>query len=82
MNIAQMKYVLEVAVAPSIREASTRLFISQPALSSSIRDLEEELGIIIFDRTNKGITLTDEGREFVTYAQKVLLFRHSITILQ
>ena len=66
MNVMQMKYVLEVAIAPSIREASTRLFISQPALSSSIRDLEEELGIIIFDRTNKGITLTDECREFVT----------------
>ena len=72
MNIAQMKYVLEVAVAPSIREASTRLFISQPALSSSIRELEEELGIILFDRSNKGITLTDEGREFITYAQRVV----------
>lgn len=72
MNIMQMKYVLEVAVAPSIREASTRLFLSQPALSSSIRELEEELGIIIFDRSNKGISLTDEGREFVTYAQRVV----------
>ncbi|MBP5555549.1 MAG: LysR family transcriptional regulator [Lachnospiraceae bacterium] len=72
MNIMQMKYVLEVAIAPSIREASTRLFISQPALSSSIRELEEELGIIIFDRSNKGISLTDEGREFVTYAQRVV----------
>ena len=72
MNVSQMKYVLEVASAPSIREASTRLFISQPALSSSIRELEEELGIIIFDRSNKGITLTDEGREFVTYAQRVV----------
>ena len=72
MNILQMKYVLEVASAPSIREASTRLFISQPALSSSIRELEEELGIIIFDRSNKGITLTDEGREFITYAQRVV----------
>ncbi len=72
MNVLQMKYVLEVASAPSIREASTRLFISQPALSSSIRELEEELGIIIFDRSNKGITLTDEGREFITYAQRVV----------
>ena len=67
-----MKYVLEVASAPSIREASTRLFISQPALSASIRELEEELGIILFDRSNKGITLTDEGREFITYAQRVV----------
>lgn len=72
MNINQLKYVLEVSGASSMREAATRLFISQPALSLSIRELEEELGILIFDRTNKGITLTDEGREFVTYARKAV----------
>ncbi len=71
MNISQIKYVLEVANSSSIREAATRLFISQPALSASIKELEEELGILIFERTNKGISLTDEGREFVTYAKKV-----------
>ncbi len=70
MNISQIKYVLEVASSSSIREAATKLFISQPALSSSIRELEEELGILLFERTNKGISLTDEGREFVTYAKK------------
>lgn len=72
MNINQIRYVIEVSQSSSMREASTRLFISQPALSASIRDLEEELGILIFERTNKGITLTDEGREFVTYAKKAL----------
>ena len=45
MNITQIKYVLEVAAASSMREASTRLYVSQPALSASIRDLENELGI-------------------------------------
>lgn len=70
MNIQQIKYILEVANASSIREASTRLYISQPALSASIKELEDELGILIFERTNKGITLTDEGREFVSYAKK------------
>ena len=55
-----------------MREASTKLFISQPALSSSIRELEDELGILIFERTNKGISLTDEGREFVEYAKKAV----------
>lgn len=70
MNINQIKYVLEVAASSSMREAATRLYISQPALSASIRELEEELGILIFERTNKGITLTDEGREFITYAKK------------
>ncbi len=71
MNISQIKYVLEVAASSSIREAATKLYISQPALSASIKELEEELGILIFERTNKGISLTDEGREFITYAKKV-----------
>ncbi|MBQ3967106.1 MAG: LysR family transcriptional regulator [Lachnospiraceae bacterium] len=70
MNITQLKYVLETAASSSMREAATKLFVSQPALSSSIRELEDELGILIFDRTNKGISLTDEGREFVSYAKK------------
>lgn len=72
MNINQLKYVLAVAGASSIREASTKLYISQPALSSSIRELEEELGILIFERTNKGISPTDEGREFIDYAKKAV----------
>ena len=70
MNINQLKYVLEVAASSSMREAATRLFVTQPALSASIRELEEELGIIIFNRTNKGISLTPEGREFLVYAKK------------
>ena len=72
MTIAQLKYVLEISKSSSIREAATKLYISQPALSASIRELEEELGILLFERTNKGISLTDDGREFLTYAKKVL----------
>ncbi len=72
MNITQLKYVLEVAGSSSIREASTKLYVSQPALSASIHELEDELGILIFERTNKGISLTDEGRDFVTYAKKAV----------
>lgn len=72
MNINQIKYVLTVAGSSSMREASTKLFVSQPALSSSIRELEDELGILIFERTNKGISLTDEGREFIEYAKKAV----------
>jgi len=70
MNINQLKYVLEVAASSSMREAATKLFVTQPALSASIRELEEELGILIFNRTNKGISLTPEGREFIVYAKK------------
>ena len=70
MNITQIKYVLKTASSSSIREAAAKLFLSQPALSSSIRDLEDELGILIFERTSKGISLTDAGREFVAYAKR------------
>ena len=72
MNINQLKYVLEVAASSSMREASTRLYVSQPALSATIHELEEELGILIFERTNKGISLTDAGREFLSYAKKAV----------
>ena len=72
MNINQIKYVLAVAGSSSMREAATGLFVSQPALSASIRELEDELGILIFERTNKGISLTEEGREFLDYAKKAV----------
>lgn len=72
MNINQIKYVLAIAQSASMREAAGRLFVSQPALSASVRELEEELGIIIFERTNKGISLTDAGREFLTYAKSAV----------
>ena len=72
MNISQLKYVLEVAGSSSMREASTKLYVTQPALSASIRELEEELGILLFERTNKGISLTEAGREFLSYAQKAV----------
>lgn len=70
MNMNQIKYVLAVAAASSMREAAAKLYVSQPALSVSIRELEEELGILIFERNSKGISLTDEGREFINYAKK------------
>ena len=72
MNITQLRYVLEAASSASMREAATKLYITQPALSSSIGELENELGFPIFERTNKGISLTSGGREFITYAKKVL----------
>ena len=72
MNINQLKYVIEIAGSSSMRGASARLYVSQPALSASIHELEDELGILIFERTNKGITLTDAGREFLSYAKKAV----------
>lgn len=72
MTIVQLKYVIVLAGAPSMREAASQLFISQPALSSTIRELEEELGIQIFERNNKGVSLTDAGREFLAYAKQAV----------
>lgn len=72
MNITQLKYVLEIAGSASMRKAAEKLYVSQAALSASIRELEDELGILLFARTNKGISVTDEGREFLTYAKKAV----------
>ncbi|MBQ8950342.1 MAG: LysR family transcriptional regulator [Eubacterium sp.] len=72
MTIIQLKYVIALANASSMREAASKLFVSQSALSATIRELEEELGIKIFERNNKGIALTNEGREFLTYAKQAV----------
>ncbi|WP_068775937.1 LysR family transcriptional regulator [Paenibacillus sp. FJAT-26967] len=72
MTLQQLKYVIEAANRGSMNEAAKRLFISQPSLSSAIKDLEEELQIVIFERTNKGISLSVEGAEFLGYARQVI----------
>lgn len=72
MTILQLKYVIAIASSKSFREAASRLFVSQPALSSTIRELEEELNIQLFERTNKGIRLTDAGKEFLAYAKEAV----------
>lgn len=72
MTLQQLRYVLEVAARGSMNEAAKRLFISQPSLSSAIRDLEEEIKVTIFQRTNKGIMLSKEGAEFLGYARQVI----------
>lgn len=72
MTILQLKYIVAISTASSMREASGRLYVSQPALSASVRDLEEELGIRIFERTNKGIKLTDAGNDFLVFAKQAV----------
>lgn len=72
MTLQQLKYAIEVANRGSMNEAAKRLFISQPSLSNAIKDLEEELRITIFERTNKGISLSKEGAEFLGYARQVV----------
>ncbi len=72
MNILHMKYAVEVARAGSLSKASEALLIAQPNLSRSIKELEADLGIVLFERTAKGMTLTAEGEEFIGYAKGIL----------
>jgi len=72
MTITQLKYVVAISAASSMREASSKLYVSQPALSSTIKDLEEEIGVRIFERTNKGMVLTDAGMEFLSFAKQAV----------
>lgn len=71
MTLQQLKYAVTVADSGSMNEAAKRLFISQPGLSGMIHDLENEIGIDIFLRSNRGITITPEGEEFLGYARQV-----------
>ena len=72
MTLQQLKYVVAVADSRNITEASRRVFVSQPSLTAAIRELEAEMGITIFSRSNKGVTITNEGDEFLSYARQVL----------
>ena len=72
MNLQQLKYVIAVAEAKSITRAAAALYISQPSLSSAIKDLEAETGIGIFVRSRTGVALTKEGMEFLGYARQVI----------
>lgn len=72
MTLTQLKYVITVAEARSMNEAAKQLFISQPSLSSAIKELEEEIGVEVFRRSNKGVFVTPEGEEFVGYARQVV----------
>ena len=72
MTLAQLRYAITVANSNSMNEAARNLFISQPSLSSAIRELEEEIGVELFRRTNRGISVTPEGEEFLGYARQVV----------
>ena len=72
MTLLQLKYVVEVAKTGNITEAAKRLYLSQPSLTNAIRELEKEMQITIFCRTNRGVTVTNEGDLFLSYARQVL----------
>ncbi|EQB22000.1 MULTISPECIES: LysR family transcriptional regulator [Dehalobacter] len=72
MTLQQLKYIIKIVECGSITEAARQLFITQPSLSTAVKELETELGIEIFYRTNKGISLSVDGTEFLSYARQII----------
>jgi len=72
MRIQQLKYIIKIVETGSMNEASKHLFVTQPSLSNAVRELEEEMNIKIFTRSTRGITLTSDGAEFLSYARQIV----------
>lgn len=72
MTLQQLRYAVAIADNKSMNKAATELFITQPSLSNTIKDLENEIHITIFSRSNRGIVITPEGEEFLGYARQML----------
>ena len=72
MTLQQLRYVITVAETGVITEAAEKLYISQPSLTNAIHELEKEMNIQIFNRTNKGISISKEGEDFLGYSRQVL----------
>lgn len=71
MTLQQLYYIITISETGSLNKASEILYIAQPSLTSSVKELEKELGITIFNRTGRGVTLTNDGVEFVSYARQL-----------
>ena len=72
MTLQQLKYILAIAATGSMNKAAEQLYVSQPSLTSSVQELEKEIGIKVFNRSGRGVTLTNDGVEFVQYARQVV----------
>ena len=72
MTLQQLRYIVAIAEAGTLSGAAKALFISQPSLTKTVQELENEMGIKIFERTNKGVLLSHDGEIFLGYARQVL----------
>ena len=72
MTLQQINYLLTIAESRSMNKAAEQLYVSQPSLTSSVQELEKEIGIKVFNRSGRGVTLTNDGVEFVQYARQVV----------
>ena len=80
MTFVQLKYILTIAETKSLNKAAEQLYVSQPSLTNALKELEKEVGITIFFRTGRGVTLTNDGVEFLAYARE--LYREYEQLLQ
>ena len=71
MTLQQIRYMITIAETGSLGKAAERLYVSQPSLTSAVKELEKELGLILFRRSSKGVTLTPDGMRFLPYARQV-----------
>ena len=71
MTIQQIRYAIVIAQTGSMNKAAEKLYITQPSLTGAVRELEKELGITIFYRSGRGVSLTNDGQEFLMYARQV-----------
>ena len=71
MTLIQLKYILTIAETKSLNKAAEQLYVSQPSLTNALKELEKEIGITIFFRSGRGVTLTNDGVEFLTYAREL-----------
>ena len=71
MTLTQMNYIITISETGSLNKAAEALYISQPSLTNAVKELEKELGIIIFNRSGRGVTLTNDGTEFLMYARQI-----------
>ena len=72
MTLTQLNYFITIAEVKSINKAAEQLYVSQPSLTSAVRELEKELGITLFYRSGRGVTLTNDGSEFLLYARQLI----------
>ena len=72
MTLTQLQYAVTIAKTKSMNQAANELFVSQPALSGAMKELEDELGTQLFIRNNRGIVITTEGEEFLSYARQMV----------
>ena len=72
MTLQQFRYIVEISKHNSISKAASALYVTQPSISKAVREMENNLGITILDRTNKGVVFTKEGMELLFYAKMLL----------